>query len=248
MGSRSGPVRDPWALAVIATPDCMEVVIIRFATYMVAENVQVFCLSCSAVSSSPMPQRRRVPIDIGGWRGCGSGAGAGRDVVGDLKGRCLTFAEREEIAVGRAAGQSLRVIAARLGRSRRTIFRELSRNADPRRGYRASPAHAMAYHWASRPKPAKLALNLALRGKVKQDLAEKNSPKQITGRPRMELPNDPEMFVSPETICQSIYGQARGARAAIWPYVCAPGGRCGARAARSANARTGEVRTAFATV
>jgi IS30 family transposase len=31
--------------------------------------------------------------------------------VGDLKGRCLTFSEREEIALGRAVGESIRLIA-----------------------------------------------------------------------------------------------------------------------------------------
>jgi hypothetical protein len=35
----------------------------------------------------------------------------------DLKGRCLSFAEREEIALGRAGGEKIRVIATRLGRS-----------------------------------------------------------------------------------------------------------------------------------
>jgi hypothetical protein len=36
----------------------------------------------------------------------------------NLKGRCLSFAEREEIAVGRAAGESLRSIAVRIRRTR----------------------------------------------------------------------------------------------------------------------------------
>jgi DNA-binding NarL/FixJ family response regulator len=64
----------------------------------------------------------------------------------DLKGRCLTFAEREEIALGTAGGEKVRAIARRLGRSPSTISRELRRNADRRDGrYRASTAHALAY-------------------------------------------------------------------------------------------------------
>lgn len=93
----------------------------------------------------------------------------------NLKGRCLSFAEREEIAVGRAGGESLRSIAVRLGRSPSTISRELVLNADRHGCYRARTAHALAYNRASRPKPAKLATNLLLRGKVEQDLEKKYS-------------------------------------------------------------------------
>src|SRR3954463_1924286 len=53
----------------------------------------------------------------------------------ELKGRCLTFAEREEIALARAHGEPLRGIARRLGRSPSTISRELRRNADRSGGY-----------------------------------------------------------------------------------------------------------------
>ena len=88
-------------------------------------------------------------------------------------------------------------IAARLGRSPSTISRELGRNATRRGGYRASSAHAMAYHRASRPKPAKLATNLVLREQVEQDLQKRYSPEQIAGRLRVEFPDDPEMWVSP---------------------------------------------------
>jgi len=129
----------------------------------------------------------------------------------DLKGRCLSFAEREEIAVGRAGGESMRSIAARLGRSPSTISRELSRNHRSGGGYRASSAHVLAYERASRPKPAKLVTNVVLREKVEQDLQRKYSPEQISGRLLMEFPDDLEMRVSPETIYQSLYVQSRGA-------------------------------------
>ena len=129
----------------------------------------------------------------------------------DLKGRCLAFSEREEIALARARGESMRCIARRLGRSPSTVSRELRRNADRRGGYRATTAHALAHDRASRPKPAKLATNLALRAKVEQDLSQRYSPEQIAGRLRVEFPDQPEMWVSTETIYQSLYVQSRGA-------------------------------------
>jgi transposase, IS30 family len=126
----------------------------------------------------------------------------------DLQGRYLSFAEREEIALARASGESMRCIARRLGRSPATISRELRRNADRRGGgYRATTAHALAWQRAGRPKPAKLATNLALRAKVQQYLELRYSPEQISGRLRVEFPDDPQMRVSPETIYQSLYVQ-----------------------------------------
>jgi IS30 family transposase len=128
-----------------------------------------------------------------------------------LEGRYLSFEEREEVALGRAAGESIRSIAGRLGRSPSTISRELARNCDSGGRYRATSAHALAYGRASRPKPAKLATNLALRARVEHDLAKRYSPEQIAGRLRDDYPDDPEMRVSTETIYQSIYVQSRGA-------------------------------------
>jgi transposase, IS30 family len=128
----------------------------------------------------------------------------------NLRGRCLTFGEREEIALARARGETLRAIARRLGRSPSTISRELRRNAD-RRGYRATTAHALAYARASRSKPAKLATNTRLRAIVQDDLRRRSSPEQIAGRLRRRFPDQPEMRVSAEAIYQSLYVQSRGA-------------------------------------
>ena len=91
------------------------------------------------------------------------------------------------------------------------MSRELRRNADGLGRYRATSAHALAYHRASRPKPARLQTNRRLRGIVEADLAKKYSPEQIAGRLKLEYPDQPEMQVSTETIYQSLYVQARGA-------------------------------------
>jgi IS30 family transposase len=129
----------------------------------------------------------------------------------DLMGRYLSFAEREEIALASAGGESVRSIARRLGRSPSTVSRELRRNADRRGCYRATTAHALAWERASRPKPAKLAANERLRSIVEGDLARRYSPEQIAGRLRVRFPDNPEVWVSTETIYQSLYVSSRGA-------------------------------------
>jgi IS30 family transposase len=89
-------------------------------------------------------------------------------------GRYLSFADREEIALGRAQGHGVREIARRLERPASTISRELRRNAATRGGgldYRATTAQWHAERAARRPKPAKLAVNAALRRYVQDRLA-----------------------------------------------------------------------------
>lgn len=46
---------------------------------------------------------------------------------------------------------------------------------------------------------------------MERDLAKKYSPEQIAGRLRVEFPDREGMWVSPETIYQSLYVQSRGA-------------------------------------
>ena len=132
----------------------------------------------------------------------------------------------------------MRAIAARLGRDPGTISRELARNSDAKGEYRAMSAHAQAYERASRPKPAKLAINVVLRERVEHYLEKRYSPEQIAGRLRVEFPDQPEMWVSTETIYQSLYVQSRGRCAGSSPAACAPGGRCAGPAGHRDSART----------
>ena len=91
-----------------------------------------------------------------------------------LSGRSLSFTEREELALLRAQGHGVREVARRLGRAPSTISRELRRNAATRGGgleYRATAARWHADRSARRPKPAKLAVNAALRSYVQDRLA-----------------------------------------------------------------------------
>jgi IS30 family transposase len=124
----------------------------------------------------------------------------------------LSFAEREEMALLIAAGKTDAVIARALGRHRATIGRERARGVQrTKSGYKATVAQSLADERGRRPKPAKLVVNERLHTEVQARLERKDSPEQISQRLRMDFPDDPEMWVSHETIYQAIYVQGRGA-------------------------------------
>jgi IS30 family transposase len=122
----------------------------------------------------------------------------------------LSLEEREEISRGLAAGESLRVIAGRLGRAPSTLCREVNVNGT-RRSYRALKADRAAHRRARRPKQAKLAQCPRLRAEVEAGLAQLWSPQEISRRLVRDHPGDPEMRVSHETIYMSLFVQGRGA-------------------------------------
>ena len=159
----------------------------------------------AAASAAGVSDRvaRTWVLAAGGVKGNGPGA---------VSGRFLQRWEREEIAVGLAAGLSCRVIAARLapGRSASTVSREVRRNS-VRGVYRAHLAEREAQERARRPKPAKLAVNGELRAWVEEKLKRRWSPAQVSARLEAEFPDRPEMRVAAETIYQSLYVQGRGA-------------------------------------
>jgi transposase, IS30 family len=127
-----------------------------------------------------------------------------------VNSRHLSLAEREEISRGLAAGLSLRAIAHELGRAPSTVSREVTANGG-RSGYRALEAERAARRRAKRPKVAKLARCRRLRAKVEAKLKADWSPEEVSGWLARTFPNNPEMYVSHETIYQSIFVQGRGA-------------------------------------
>jgi transposase, IS30 family len=141
----------------------------------------------------------------------GEAGGVKANGPGPVSGRYLSLAEREEIALGRAAGKPVRQIARELGRAASTVSREVGRNSSGGGSYRAMAAQYRAEVRARRPKTAKLAGNEELRGWVQGKLRKRWSPEQISRRLAAEFPGRPEMRVSPETIYQSLYVQGRGA-------------------------------------
>jgi IS30 family transposase len=120
----------------------------------------------------------------------------------------LSLGEREEISRGLLGGESFTAIAGRLRRAPSTVSREVKANGG-RDGYRAWRAHDRAWAQARRPKRAKLACP-RLAAQVTEWLEEWWSPEEIARRLRIQFRDDPMMWVSHETIYQSIYVQGRG--------------------------------------
>ena len=125
-------------------------------------------------------------------------------------GRALTLSEREEISRAVVAGQSIRSIAASLGRAPSTVCREVKRNGGLD-GYRANQADQRAWDRARRPKPCKLVVNRKLADIVASKLLLQWSPEQIAGWLKQAYVSDEGYHVSHETIYRSLYIQARGA-------------------------------------
>jgi hypothetical protein len=122
-------------------------------------------------------------------------------------GNRLGLAEREEISLALARGETFTAVAAGLGRSVSTVSREVAANGG-RVGYRAAAAHGRAFERARRPKAARLS-DPGLAQLVSGWLLEFWSPLAIARRLRIEFPCDPMMWVSHETIYQSLFVQGR---------------------------------------
>lgn len=122
----------------------------------------------------------------------------------------LSVAEREEISRGLVSGDSMRAIAATLGRAPSTVSREIKRNGGPA-SYRATHADQSTWDRALRPKICKLASNRDLAQIVARKLKQLWSPAQIAGWLKQTYSGNEHLQVSHETIYRSLYIQARGA-------------------------------------
>ncbi|MBF6423002.1 IS30 family transposase [Nocardia farcinica] len=124
--------------------------------------------------------------------------------------RYLSLLEREQVSDLHRAGLTIRRIATELGRSPSTISRELRRNTTSARGYLPHSAHRAAVARRSRSRDPKLTANAPLREYVRDKLARKWSPQQISHRLVLDFPADLQMRACTETIYQGIYVHARG--------------------------------------
>jgi IS30 family transposase len=120
----------------------------------------------------------------------------------------LSLREREEVRGGLERGESFTVIAGLIGRVVSTVSREVAANGG-RADYQAWRAHRRAAAQARRPKRPKLD-HPQLAVQVTAWLQQWWSPEEIAQRLRIEFPYDPLMWVSHETIYQSLFVQGRG--------------------------------------
>jgi len=131
--------------------------------------------------------------------------------------RRITAVERDQIAVLRATGCGVRVIARALGRSPSSISEELKRNSFGEY-YVAIHAQAKATrrkHEAGKRQPLK---NAFVYGYVREKLRQGWSPEQISGRLRLEYPDDEAKQIHWESIYRYIYEETNTDKK-LWEYL-----------------------------
>src|SRR3989338_4661729 len=122
----------------------------------------------------------------------------------------LNLYEREEISRSLTMSLSYRQIASLLGRSPRTIYREIYRKNFSRLSYRAAGAQHRARQIAQIPRrQRKLDMNIRLQETVMKYLHLRWSPEQIAKRLPLMYPNDMAMRISHETIYAYVYVHPR---------------------------------------
>ena len=171
---------------------------------------RVLDLLAAGLSASEVPVRAGVSI-ASVYRIRARVGGVLRPPDTRYSDRYLDRAERYELARLHEAGHTQVEIARLLERNPSTVSRELARNKCPRTGrYIPERADRLAWHRQRRPKRSRLSANPVLREQVQQMLDRRLSPDQVAGRLRVEHPDNPSMWVSPETIYQSLYVYPRG--------------------------------------
>ncbi|SNR96483.1 Transposase and inactivated derivatives, IS30 family [Haloechinothrix alba] len=166
-------------------------------------------------------KRRYFELIRAGWSGsaaaqavgvslsCGSvwfvDAGRVDAIDKPISSRYLNQNDRIEIADGLARQVPVKTIAARIGKSYQTVYREVARNRKPDGRHQPWYAHNQAYLRRRRPKPRRFTLDAALRTVVAAKLAQHWSPGQISRWLRRRFPRRTAWHVCTETLYEAIY-------------------------------------------
>jgi IS30 family transposase len=119
--------------------------------------------------------------------------------------RYLSQDDRIEIADGLARAEPVKAIAARIGKSYQSVYREIARNRKPDGRYQPWYAHNQAHLRRRRPKPRRFTADEGLREVVAGKLARRWSPGQISRWLRRRYRRRPGWHVCAETIYEAVY-------------------------------------------
>jgi len=151
----------------------------------------------------------RAAAEVGVSLSCGSvwfiDAGSVSYVETPISGRYLSQDDRIEIADGIERGERAKAIAARIGKSYQTVYREIARNRKPDGRYQPWYAHNQAHLRRRRPKTRRLQADPALREAVAGKLRCAWSPAQISRWLRRRYPRRRGWHLCAETIYEGVY-------------------------------------------
>lgn len=122
-----------------------------------------------------------------------------------ISARFLTQDDRIEIADGLGRGEPVKQIAARIGRSYQTVYREIARGRKPDGRYQPWWAHGQAHLRRKRPKARLLDLDRELAAVIDSRLRRGWSPAQISRWLRRRWPKRKRWHVCTETIYDAVY-------------------------------------------
>jgi transposase, IS30 family len=156
--------------------------------------------------------------EVGVSLSCGSlwfiDAGSVSFLETPISARYLSQDDRIEIADGLTRGEPVKAIAARIGKSFQSVYREIARNRKSDGRYQPWYAHNQAQVRRRRPKPRRFAIDEALREVVADKLRRRWSPAQISRWLRRRFRRRAGWQVCAETIYEAVY---RGLIVAVDP-------------------------------
>jgi IS30 family transposase len=162
-----------------------------------------FELIRSGVRGSVAARRVGVSLSCGSLWFIDAGQVDFTDVL--VSPRFLSQDDRIEIADGLARHEPVKVVAARIGKSYQTVYREIARNSKPDGRYQPWYAHGQAHLRRRRPRPRVFEADPELAAAVAGLLEQRWSPGQISRWLRRRYPRRPRWHVCTETIYDAVY-------------------------------------------
>lgn len=147
--------------------------------------------------------------DVGVSLSCGSlwfiDAGSVTFIDKRISSRYLSQDDGIEIADGLKAGEPVKSIANRIGKSYQTVYREIARNKKPNGRYQPWYAHAQAHQRRRRPRPRRVTYDDPLRAAIAGKLQKHWSPAQVSRWLRRRWPKRRSWHLCHETNYEAVY-------------------------------------------